>query len=240
MNKKTFLKAVLAAGVALGVGSQAMAATNLVTNGSFETGDFSGWTLANVGGGTDPVVIQYNQGSGYPTGAFGEPILTNMLTAGSPDAAGNFTAYFSSDTANPHSLSQSIVLEAGRTYNIGFDYYAPQNGINNPNDATLQFLVNGNVVGGTLIAGGPSGTPAQTWLNFSTQFTAATSGPQTYTFEFRGNGVTAADFAVDRVFAIAAVPEPATWAMLILGFGVIGAAQRRRTSAIFAGRAKLA
>ena len=33
-------------------------------------------------------------------------------------------------------------------------------------------------------------------------------------------------------FAVAAVPEPATWAMMIMGFGTIGALMRRRQYAL--------
>jgi hypothetical protein len=32
--------------------------------------------------------------------------------------------------------------------------------------------------------------------------------------------------------AAAAVPEPATWAMMIMGFGLVGAAMRRRTATV--------
>ena len=137
--------------------------------------------------------------------------------------------YFSSDTANPHSLSQMINLVAGMTYNIGFDYYAPRNGINNPNDAQLSFKINGLPVGATLQAGSASGTPAQTWINFGSSFTATSTAPATLSFEFRGLGVTAADFAVDRVY-VAAVPEPGVWAMMLLGFAAIGFSLRRRNN----------
>ncbi|MET0307171.1 MAG: PEPxxWA-CTERM sorting domain-containing protein [Sphingomonas sp.] len=202
-------------------------AQNLVTNGSFESG-FAGWTLGNVGGGTAPVVIPYGSPSGYPGGAFGEPIGPNGVTSLSPDAVGGSVAYFSSDTANPDSITQTINLIAGKTYNIGFDYYAPANGIANPFDATLAFLIDGLPAGGVLTAGSGSGTAAQTWFNFNTSFVAGATGPASLTFEFRGLGVTAADFAVDRVYAVAAVPEPAAWGMMIGGFGLAGAAMRRR------------
>lgn len=222
--------AILAGAFALATAATpAAAATNLLSNGSFESG-FTGWTvtLAGTPTGTAPVVIDYNQASGYPTGAFGEAIGPNTVTSASPDAVGNKLAYFSSDTANPHSISQLVNLVAGTIYNIGFDYYAPANGIGNPNDATLGFFLNGNQVGSLLQAGSPSGTPAQTWINFGTSFVASSTGAQTLEFRFNGLGVTAADFGVDRVYVTAAVPEPGTWALMLLGFGAIGVAMRRR------------
>lgn len=42
------------------------------------------------------------------------------------------------------------------------------------------------------------------------------------------DGLAVDDFTLSAVTAVAAVPEPATWAMLIAGFGMIGFAMRRR------------
>lgn len=219
------------AAVALAIAAPASAATNLLTNGSFESG-FAGWSLSNIGGGTAPVVIPYGVAAAYPGGAFGEAILANSVASLSPDTVGRSLAYFSSDEANPDTLSQTIALVAGQTYNLGFDYYAPSNGIANPNDATLRFRINGTPVGSILTAGSVSGTAAQTWFNFNTTFVAGVTGPATLAFDFRGLGVTAADFGVDRVYAIAAVPEPTTWGMMIFGFGAIGVAVRRRKATL--------
>lgn len=218
------------AALALAMTAPATAATNLLTNGSFESG-FAGWTIGNAGGGTPPVVIHYGSSLPYPLGAFGEAVLTNTVASVSPDAVGRKLAYFSSDTARPDTLSQTIALVAGQKYFLGFDYYAPANGIANPNDATLLFRVNGTQVGPTLTAGSVTGTPAQTWFNFNTSFVASASGPATLALDFRGLGVTAADFGVDRVYAVA-VPEPATWAMMIFGFGAIGSVARRRNGTL--------
>ncbi len=124
------MKALLAAGAAAAIAFSSPAlSAELITNGSFETGNFDGWQLSNVGGGTAPVVIHYNQAGNYPTGAFGEAIPT-------PAGGGNFAAYFSSDTANPDTLKQSVNVVEGQTYALSFDYYVPQNGYNNPYDAT--------------------------------------------------------------------------------------------------------
>ena len=40
--------------------------------------------------------------------------------------------------------------------------------------------------------------------------------------------------------AVAAVPEPSTWAMMLVGFGMIGTLARRRASRSIAATAKLA
>ena len=221
---------VLGICLAMAVAAPATAATNLVTNGSFESG-FSGWTVVPNVDVAAPVVIPYGVAAPYPGGAYGEAILANTVASLSPDPVGTSMAYFSSDTANPHSLSQMINLVAGMTYNIGFDYYAPQNGISNPNDAQLSFKINGMPVGATLQAGSASGTPGQTWINFGSSFTAGPGGAQLLSFEFKGLGVTAADFAVDRVY-VAAVPEPGVWAMMLLGFAAIGFSLRRRNNSV--------
>lgn len=216
-------RSIFAVGLALAMATPAMSATNLLTNGSFE-GGFAGWGLSNVGGGSAPQVIDYLSTT---PGAFGEAVLTNAVSSLSSDLVGTKLAYFSSDVATPDSLTQTVGLVLGQTYNIGFDYYVPLNGTNNPNDATLSFLVNNVAVGSTLTAGNGS-LLTKTWYNFSTQFTASASAPAVFEFRFVGLGITAADFAIDRVY-VQAVPEPATWMMIIFGFGLLGHAMRRRT-----------
>ena len=57
---------------------------------------------------------------------------------------------------------------------------------------------------------------------FTGAFNAPVFSPGTFTF----GGFSRGTLTVSR--AVAAVPEPATWAMLILGFGLIGGAMRRR------------
>ena len=42
------------------------------------------------------------------------------------------------------------------------------------------------------------------------------------------NAASGNDFALDNLSFASAVPEPSTWAMLFLGFGVIGLMMRRR------------
>ena len=217
------MRTIFGIGIALAMSTPAMSATNLLKNGSFE-GGFTDWTTTNIGGGSAPQVITY--GSTTP-GAFGEAVGPNGAPSLSSDSVGTRMAYFSSDTANPDTLSQTINLVAGTMYNIGFDYYIPQNGFSNPFDATLGFFVDKKQVGSILTAGSAPGT-AVTWSNFGSSFVSDVTAPVTLGFQFRGLGVTAADFAVDRVY-VQAVPEPATWMMMLFGFGLLGHAMRRRT-----------
>jgi len=69
----------------------------------------------------------------------------------------------------------------------------------------------------------------------STGFTIAKYGFNLWPRLAGGTVANIADFAPNNATITAgAVPEPATWALLIAGFGGIGAAQRRRRSAVAA------
>jgi PEP-CTERM motif len=226
--------ASLAALGALGAGS-ASAATNLLTNGSFETGDFTGWNVTSTESSTGTgaaaqVVIAYNQASAYPTGAFGESIPTdNAVGNPSPDAAGKFGAYFVSDFADPQTISQTVTLTAGTSYTFGFDIYQPGNGAANPNGAHFT----ADLAGVPFASFAAGATPAQIWSTASgaNTFVATTTGA--FTFSFTSDGFPAKDFVIDRVYltatdSIPGVPEPASWALMIVGMGGAGAALRSR------------
>lgn len=221
---------------AIALAGQASAA-NLLANGSFESG-LSGWTLsgASVSGGTansDPQVIAYNQVSGYPTGAFGESVPIDAA-AGNPgyDAVGTHGLYFSSDYGL-QTLSQSVTLAANTEYTFGFDYYLPRNGYNNPNNA----LFSASVGGENITAFSLGSVPATTWTLVSGTHTFTTGGSGEFDFSFQAAGYTGKDIVIDRVFLartseVTGVPEVGTWAMMLVGFGAIGAASRRRRTSL--------
>jgi hypothetical protein len=201
--------------------SSSAASAAVISNGGFETG-FSGWTVSS---GTDPqyapVVIQYGQSSPYPTGAFGEIIPA-------APGGGQYGTYFVSDFAN-QSISQSIALVAGTTYTVSYNIYAPINGSSNPFDALLQ-----SAADGSLSPVFQSKSLGAGWVNYSANFFAS-AGPYAFSLNFGplGSGAAnaAADFVVDNIDISVAVPEPATWAMMIMGFMGIGfLAYRRRTT----------
>ncbi len=71
----------------------------------------------------------------------------------------------------------------------------------------------------------------RSWLNYSMSFTPTTAGSLTMTFLS-----TSADNigpVLDNVL-VSQVPEPASWAMLIAGFGLVGVAARRRRTSVAA------
>ena len=84
---------------------------------------------------------------------------------------------------------------------------------------------------------GPSGPLALTsqidngiFERWTTPSTGLLAG--TYTLTIMGN--TGTDTQIGGHIDITAVPEPATWAMLILGFGAVGFAVRRRRNPVLA------
>ncbi len=139
-------------------------------------------------------------------------------SAGSIDLAGN----------GPGTLAQTFTTVAGQAYRVSF------------------FLA-GNPAGGptvkSLAVSGTGGSTKNYTFN-TTGFSLGNMGwaEKFYTFRANSNSTTlsfaAGDDssfygpALDSVSIAAGVPEPATWAMMILGFGVVGGGLRRRRAAM--------
>ena len=138
----------------------------------------------------------------------------------------------------------SISIDLGAEYRLGsFDLFNTHNAFYNDRGTGNFSLVASNdptfatfttVASGTLTAEA-QGTPlsAQTYASSSNglfryvQFRATSVAAQTN----GGAGYTYSAYGLNelRVFdAAAAVPEPAQWALMIGGFGLVGAASRRR------------
>jgi len=230
-------KFIVASAMAALVAAPAFATNNLLSNGSFENG-LTGWTQTDSGdplaqGHAAPVVIAYGQAGNYPTGAYGEAVPADNA-AGNPgfDEVGTHGLYFSSDIGT-QTLSQSISLIAGKSYTFGFDFYLPANGYGNANGATFVASIIGMPFA-TFSAGAEDST---TWTLASGEHTFVASQSGNFTFSFTANGYPAKDFVIDRVFlattsSVDGVPEPASWAMMVIGFGAIGAASRRRRTSL--------
>jgi hypothetical protein len=221
---KRFAIAALAASTM--VAGSANAAVNLVTNGSFETGNTFAWSYTNSGADSlvhPATVIPYNSNASYPGGAFGEPIPPDNSVSGSPDAVGNYAAYFVADASN-ETLSQTVFLDTG-LYTIGFSVYVPFNGFNNSGNATFT----GTVAGVNLANFTVDGSTPGVWKHYAGVANIAVAGNYLTSFAYNSGPAPAGDFVVDRAYIVAGnvVPEPGTWALMILGFGGAGAMLRR-------------
>ncbi len=91
-------------------------------------------------------------------------------------------------------------------------------------NGTSTFYAGANDVRAT----GPNGSA---WLNPSYSKFSTYVGPGTYTFNVTGDGVAGVPAGL-ALRLDSNVPEPASWAMMIAGFGLVGAAMRRRVAAV--------
>jgi hypothetical protein len=253
------MKSILLAGViaAVAAASPAAAVTNLLANGSFEAagttgpGAYSGWTKSGTVGDAFPaIVINYNSTAAYNAGgAFGERVTPdNIVASASPDAVGTRAAYFVGDRSVNETIYQDIFLAPGN-YRVGFSYYLTQNGLSNVNNSSLSVSILGINLANTMIT---SLSTAKTWLYATGIGTIQFAGTYRTALTFNSNGFPSKDVVVDRVFGIATtdgpgilippapdsvvpgIPEPATWALLIVGFGMVGLSARHRNRAVAA------
>lgn len=247
---KCYLAGAAVLALVMAAATPAAAVTNLIKNGSFEAGatgpgGYVNWTKANVPSNAPTIVIGYNVADSYANGgAFGEAIPGDNLISASPDVVGSKAAYFVGDFSVNESISQLTYLGVGN-YRIGFSYFLPRNGLNNIGNSSFAATIIGIPVASTAIA---ANSPARVWQYASGVGQITLAGYYNTAFVFNSNRNPSKDIVVDRVFAIATtdpadivipptpsfVPEPSTWAMLIIGFGMVGAVARRRKAAIAA------
>ena len=233
---RTIVKAAL---VAFGLSATPALAQNLVTNGSFESdplapgayrdmlvgsSDLPGWTIIGVPG---THISQVEQG--YP----GNPGYSFPAQDGAQwlDLAG-----YSDNAAD--GVSQTIATAVGSTYMFSF-------WLGNVSGGAFgsQTLVNYSFDGGStnFACLNTASTQTLSWLQCSQTFTATSTSAILRIL----NADPQSDFssAIDNVSFVevrgpgGAVPEPAAWGMLLGGFGIAGAAMRRRSWAAKAARA---
>jgi hypothetical protein len=225
-------KLILAAGAAIATLALAgsAAAANLIVNGSFE--------LGNVGFSSDYIFTSTDLG----------PADRYAIQDSPRNLHGSFSDY------GDHTTGDGLMMVLNGSPTVGDRVWYENGIVVAPNTdyffstwissafptspAVLNFSINGGMIGSTFTASTTTGL----WQQF---FATWNSGSNTTASIALVNANTASsgnDFALDdiqldtvlRPLPVNGVPEPATWAMMIMGFGGIGALVRRRARAAVA------
>lgn len=230
----------------------------IVTNGSFETNGgngqvgynttVAGWTVApepnsyvflwNAGGGGASGTTADNGGAlGYEgTVSLWGPGTgsANGLTL-SPDG-GAFIGIDPVYDANPPAISQTLTgLTPGKQYTVSFDWAAAQQA--GPNFTggtdsgwTVDFGSSQSASTGTISIPGEGFSG---WQTASFQFTADGTSDVLSFIADGGPSASLPPFALLDGVSVT-VPEPATWALMLVGVGALGAGLRMRRRAVLA------
>jgi hypothetical protein len=226
-------RALLAA--AFLISAQGAAAQNLVTNGDFSLGnvgftsDYVYSPVTNNGGAeytvrTDPFpwnpnfvsVTDHTTGTGFMMVGNGSPTAGEVVWQSTPITIDAATNYF----------FEAYVMNVCCNANYGGGNSSP----------VLTFSVS--------LDGGPANdlqtltiplTPAGVWYGLSTSFNSGGATSATLSLINANTELAGNDFALDDVFLgtqSSVVPEPATWAMMLVGFGGIGFQMRRKRAVL--------
>lgn len=120
--------------------------------------------------------------------------------------------------------NMSRAIDAG-SYTLSF-YYSDRPGVPAGSNG-IDVLLNG--ISFFSVAGG-NGGGGTAWSLKTVSFVAA-PGPNVLTFAALGTSDSLGGY-LDDINLTGAIPEPATWAMMMLGFGAIGSAMRRRKTSV--------
>jgi choice-of-anchor C domain-containing protein len=186
-----------------------------IVNGGFENGTNPGGSFITVPGGNTTAITGWKVGGASVDyiGGYWQP----QEGSRSVDLAGSGIG----------SIAQDILTAAGQRYRVTFWVARnPDSGI----DPRTGFVDVGGTATQYSFTNAPSTRANMKWQQKTYEFIAA--GAST-TLRFSADPATSQQFfglALDNV-SIAAVPEPATWAMMIMGFGLIGGALRSRKAA---------
>jgi hypothetical protein len=232
------MKIILAIGAAfaaLTLGAAAQA-TEFVVNGDFTQlsnglGQIDNSTVATGWTSGDSYNFVMTDGNVGSSGDYGGLSLWTQTTAGNgwdglAAHGGNFVALDGAFRTGP--VSQNITgLTIGKTYTLSYSYaFGQQNGFDGPTTQHLTTTLGNDYSSVTTDYANPN-HGFSGWTDVTTKIKASSTS-ETLSFLAYGN-IPVPPFAlVSNVSLIASVPEPATWTMMIVGLGGLGALARRR------------
>jgi hypothetical protein len=231
-------KILVALAAVAGLSSLSAHAVNLVVNGDFETTtngplQFDNNTVA-TGWTSNGYNFLFGPGTADTTGSSGSYGFLALWGPNNGSAngltnsptGGNFVAADGAFQVAP--IEQTIHgLVAGQQYKVGFDWAgAQQLGFTGANTEQWEVKL-GSESHSTAVYSNPS-QGFSGWMHESFTFTA-TSGTEVLSFLAHGTPDGVPPFSLlDGVKMTAAVPEPATWALMLGGFGLVGFSLRKR------------
>ena len=214
-----FRSILLAAAMLCSVAAPVAAAE--LANGSFELGDDPGSSTLDLGNGSTAI-------AGWTVGGAGLDYVANYWQA----ADGNRSLGLSGP--GPSSIWQSFATEAGGLYAILFDMSGDPAG----GSTTKQLVVSVDGVPQLTQTYQVTEANSRTAMGWQTYFLEFTAFSTITTLSFASLGADEHGPALDNVmlFDVGAipspVPEPMTWALMGIGFAMLGSVRRRSIHAV--------
>lgn len=208
-------------------------AVEVITNGDFQSG-LTGWTSYTTANGT---IAATPSMPGAPQPQNAAVVSFNVTGSGASNAlflnAGKINPPYNSAPGEGGGVSQTFTTTGGMaTFSADIAAFTRVNGLTA--FGLMSVLLDGVVLDSFDFVGSGTSTTLRNTLDFTTNLTAGqhTLQLQATRIFAPGGGVTSQYFDNVSLDVEAAVPEPSTWAMLILGFAGVGfMAYRRRNGA---------
>ena len=125
----------------------------------------------------------------------------------------------------PGTISQTFDTVAGTTYQVFYWLSGNPDGGNEVKSGSVSAMIDGDVVTQAFLSNSGLSHENMAYSLYSFFFTADS---EMTTLSFMSGPDEGPYGPVLDLVSVAAVPEPATWAMMLIGFGGIGFAMRRR------------
>lgn len=221
------MRTLIALGIAALASTSAQATINLVTNGSFEDG------ITTVGStfvsGGDSISI-----TGWTTTLGGVDYVDDTIAAGGWVAAeGSRSVELATGFARSGLTQDVHGFEVGKFYKVSFKVSAnPYNPDDDADPARVRYSITATP-GAIAFDFSDTNLTTPTDMLYQTVETIFQANTTYQRLSFRGAYTGNYGVVIDDV-SVSLVPEPASWAMLIAGFAMVGVAARRRSRASIA------